>query len=110
MAANIGSGVSIILFTAPQGKFERVGGTSLGGNILYDVGSTFLGMCLKLLGIDDFEKLIEMAVVAGDTQGVDLLFKDYYSDEQGKLMIDGKERFVGISLAEVAQMTPEQAS
>jgi len=34
LAVNIGSGVSIILFSAPNGEFRRVGGTSLGGTLL----------------------------------------------------------------------------
>lgn len=31
ITVNIGSGVSIILFSRPHGDFKRVGGTSLGG-------------------------------------------------------------------------------
>ena len=34
LAVNIGSGVSIIKFSAPNGEFKRVGGTSLGGKII----------------------------------------------------------------------------
>ncbi len=35
LACNIGSGVSIIKFEAPNGQFQRVGGTSLGGSAGY---------------------------------------------------------------------------
>lgn len=34
LTVNIGSGVSIILFSRPHGEFVRVGGTSLGGTSL----------------------------------------------------------------------------
>jgi len=65
-------------------------------------------MCNRLIGIDDFESLIEMAVKAGDTSGVDLLFKDYYALEQHQKQSKEKDDFVCISLANIAQMTPEQ--
>lgn len=100
LAVNIGSGVSIIRFAAPTGQFERVGGTSLGG-------STFLGLCRKLVGVDDFEKLIEMAERCSNTEGIDLLFKDYFADAK---VNKEKEMYVCISLANIARMSPEDVS
>lgn len=73
-------------------------------------GSTFLGLCNKLIGVDDFEKLISMAVEAKDTAGVDLLFKDYYASDDRESIRKDTEKFVCISLANVAQMTPEQVA
>ena len=60
------------------------------------------------MGVDDFEKLISMAVEAKDTEGVDLLFKDYYAADDREKITKATEKFVCISLADVAQMTPEQ--
>lgn len=66
-----------------------------------------MGLCNRLLGTEDFNQLIAMAVDAGDTEGVDLLFKDYYADEK---LTKEKEKFVCISLASIAQMTQEELS
>ena len=63
-----------------------------------------MGLCNKLVGVNDFDQLINMAIDAKDTQGVDLLFKDYYAEEK---VTKVKEKFVCISLASVAQMTTE---
>lgn len=50
---NIGSGVSIIKFDDVD-RYERVGGTSLGGGM-------FLGLCNTLTGIKDYDLLIQMS-------------------------------------------------
>lgn len=61
LIVNIGSGVSFISMT--ESSYKRVGGTPLGG-------STFLGLCRKLIGIDDFDTLIELTE-AGNESNVD---------------------------------------
>ena len=64
-----------------------------------------MGLCNRLLGTEDFNQLIAMAVDAGDTSGVDLLFKDYYAEDK---LTKEKEKFVCITLASVAQMSQEE--
>ena len=51
IVANIGSGVSIIHFSKDK-TFKRIGGTCLGG-------STFIGLCNKILNINSFDELLE---------------------------------------------------
>lgn len=77
---------------------------------LCDQGSTFLGLCNRLIGVDDFEKLVSMAIEAKDTEGVDLLFKDYFASDDRETIPKATEKYVCISLANIAQMTPEQVA
>lgn len=51
-----------------------------------------------------------MAVEAGDTDGIDLLFKDYYASDDREKISKETEKYVCISMANVAQMTPEQVA
>ena len=63
---NIGSGVSIIKFDDID-KYERVGGTSLGGGM-------FLGLCNAITGIKDYDLLLQMSKRGVNTN--DLLISD----------------------------------
>ena len=82
LIVNIGSGVSFISMT--EDSYKRVGGTPLGG-------STFLGLCQKLIGVDDFDTLIELTE-AGNEVNVDLMFEDFSKKhlEKSSLYKDGR--------------------
>lgn len=69
LLVNIGSGVSIICIHG-NGKWERVGGTAMGGG-------TFWGLGRLLTGVANFDELLAMAE-AGSREGVDTLVKDIY--------------------------------
>lgn len=53
-------------------NFERVGGTMIGGG-------TLIGLSNLLTGINDFDKIIELAQ-AGSNANVDMLVSDIYGD------------------------------
>ena len=74
LLVNIGSGVSMIKVSGPN-KFERVGGTSLGGG-------TFWGILSLLTGARTFDQMLSMAE-AGDNAGVDMLVGDIYGTGYG---------------------------
>lgn len=67
ISANIGSGVSILKVSSPY-KYERVGGTLMGGG-------TLIGLSKLIFGIDDFEEILKLAS-KGKCQNVDLTKKD----------------------------------
>eukprot|EP01018_Ginkgo_biloba_P034746 Gb_24820 [translate_table: standard] len=105
LVVNIGSGVSILRVDSPD-KFERVGGTSLGG-------STFLGLASALTGCNSsFEEAVSLAI-RGDSTQIDMLVGDIYGGDYkemglaattvassfGKLVEPGKR--------DVAMQTPE---
>ncbi|GLJ42380.1 hypothetical protein SUGI_0877790 [Cryptomeria japonica] len=72
LVVNIGSGVSILRVDSPD-KFQRVGGTSLGG-------STFLGLTSALTGCNSFEEAVNLAV-RGDSTQIDMLVGDIYGGD-----------------------------
>ena len=53
ISANIGSGVSFLKVTSPY-KYERVGGTLMGGG-------TLIGFSKLIIGIDNYDKILELA-------------------------------------------------
>lgn len=69
LLVNIGSGVSILRFDSDD-KYERIGGTPIGGG-------TFLGMCNMMIGVNNFDELLAMAK-KGQSGNADLLIKDIY--------------------------------
>ncbi|KAL5728908.1 pantothenate kinase [Ranunculus cassubicifolius] len=69
LLVNIGSGVSIIKVDG-DGKYERVGGSSIGGG-------TFVGLGKYLTKLDSFDELLE-ASLRGDNKNVDMLVGDIY--------------------------------
>eukprot|EP00924_Labyrinthula_sp_SR-Ha-C_P011989 snap_masked-scaffold_26-processed-gene-1.12-mRNA-1 protein AED:0.02 eAED:0.02 QI:391/1/1/1/0.5/0.33/3/452/249 len=72
IVVNIGSGVSI-LHIKKNGKYDRVGGSSLGG-------STFLGLVSLLTGVDNFNDALDLAA-NGDSAKVDMLVRDIYGEK-----------------------------
>ncbi|KAJ7558007.1 hypothetical protein O6H91_04G021000 [Diphasiastrum complanatum] len=72
LVVNIGSGVSILRVDSTD-KFERVGGTSLGG-------STFLGLVAALTGCNSFEEAMHLAR-EGDSTQIDMLVGDIYGGD-----------------------------
>ncbi|EER24482.1 hypothetical protein D8B26_005193 [Coccidioides posadasii str. Silveira] len=76
LLVNIGSGVSMVKVSAPR-RFERVGGTSLGGG-------TFWGLMSLLTGARTFDEMLAMAEL-GDNSGVDMLVGDIYGTDYTKI-------------------------
>ncbi|KAF2398469.1 fumble-domain-containing protein [Trichodelitschia bisporula] len=76
LLVNIGSGVSMLKVSAPR-KYERVGGTSLGGGTLW-------GILSLLTGARDFSEMLSMAE-RGDNTAVDMLVGDIYGSDYGKI-------------------------
>eukprot|EP01127_Copromyxa_protea_P023356 TRINITY_DN8712_c0_g1_i1.p1 TRINITY_DN8712_c0_g1~~TRINITY_DN8712_c0_g1_i1.p1 ORF type:complete len:362 (-),score=76.69 TRINITY_DN8712_c0_g1_i1:54-1139(-) len=78
MIANMGTGISIIKITGPEGKdYERVSGSSIGGG-------TFWGLSSLLTETSDFSALRKMTP-EGNSSDVDLLVGDIYGDQVDKL-------------------------
>lgn len=75
ISVNIGSGVSILKVCSPT-KFERVGGTLMGGG-------TLIGLSKLIIGIDSYTQILELAS-KGNYQNVDLTVKDIYQGETEK--------------------------
>jgi type II pantothenate kinase len=67
ISANIGSGVSFLKVTSPF-KYERVGGTLMGGG-------TLIGVSKLILGIDNYDEILELAN-KGNSENVDLTLND----------------------------------
>ncbi len=67
ISANIGSGVSILKVSCPY-KYERIGGTLMGGG-------TLIGLSKLIFGIDNFEEILQLAS-KGKYENVDLTKKD----------------------------------
>lgn len=76
LLVNIGSGVSILRVES-ENKYERVGGTSLGGG-------TFWGLCHLLTGETDFDSMLKLSE-KGDAKNVDLLVGDIYGQDYSKI-------------------------
>ena len=72
ISANIGSGVSILKITSD--KYERVGGTLMGGG-------TLVGLSKLIIGIDDFDAIVELAT-KGNNENVDLTKKDLLKENE----------------------------
>ncbi|CAB3407485.1 unnamed protein product [Caenorhabditis bovis] len=81
LLVNIGTGISILKVDSPE-KYERVGGSSMGGG-------TFLGLGSLLTPAKSFDELLELAS-RGDHRNVDKLVCDIYggSYEELKLKAD----------------------
>jgi len=69
LLVNIGSGVSMIKVSGPQ-RFERIGGSSLGGGTLW-------GLLSLLTPAKSFDEMLGMAE-RGDNTNVDMLVGDIY--------------------------------
>lgn len=80
LIVNIGSGVSMIKVES-ENKFERVGGTSMGGG-------TFWGLGSLLTSAKGFDELLELAT-KGHHQNVDMLVKDIYGGAYDALKLPG---------------------
>ncbi|EPS36778.1 hypothetical protein H072_9597 [Dactylellina haptotyla CBS 200.50] len=76
LLVNIGSGVSMIKVSGPQ-KFERIGGTSLGGGTLW-------GLLSLLTGARSFDEMLKLAD-RGDNTTVDMLVGDIYGTDYGRI-------------------------
>ncbi|KAL5701515.1 pantothenate kinase [Ranunculus cassubicifolius] len=76
LLVNIGSGVSVIKVDG-VGKYERVGGTSIGGG-------TFCGLGRLLTKCKSFDELLE-ASRGGDNKNVDMLVGDIYGRDYAKI-------------------------
>jgi len=76
LLVNIGSGVSFLKVSGPR-KYERVGGTSLGGGTLW-------GLLTLLTGARTFDEMLELAS-QGDNSKVDMLVGDIYGTDYGKI-------------------------
>ncbi|KAM9972371.1 hypothetical protein ACTFIW_007430 [Dictyostelium discoideum] len=76
LLVNIGSGVSIIK-VENEISFQRVDGTSLGGD-------TFWGLCSLLTGVSDYDEMLEMTK-NGQSNHVDLVVSDIYGTDYTKI-------------------------
>ncbi|KAL9024685.1 MAG: hypothetical protein Q9196_006333 [Gyalolechia fulgens] len=93
LLVNIGSGVSMIK-VSDQSKFERIGGTSLGGGTLW-------GLLSLLTGARTFDDMLRMAE-AGDNGAVDMLVGDIYGADYGKIGL--KSTTIASSFGKVFKM------
>lgn len=75
LVVNIGSGVSILAVHS-RTKYERIGGTSIGG-------ATFLGLCCLLTGCQSYDEAIDLAS-RGDNTPVDKLVGDIYGGDYNR--------------------------
>jgi type II pantothenate kinase len=92
LLVNIGSGVSMIKVEGPS-RFQRIGGTSLGGGTLW-------GLLSLLTGARTFDDMLAMAD-AGDNSTVDLLVGDIYGQGMGYDKIGLSERTIASSFGKV---------
>lgn len=76
LMVNIGSGVSMVKVTGPN-KFERIGGSSLGGGTLW-------GLLSLLTNAKSYDDMLEMAG-RGDNTNVDMLVGDIYGGEYSRI-------------------------
>ena len=72
ITSNIGSGVSILKVSSGE-KYERVGGTLMGGG-------TLIGLSKLIIGIDDYDKILELAS-RGNYENVDITKKDLIKEK-----------------------------
>ncbi|MCJ1473451.1 hypothetical protein MMC13_002102 [Lambiella insularis] len=76
LLVNIGSGVSMIKVSGPK-KYQRLGGTSLGGGTLW-------GLLSLLTGARTFDEMLAMAD-RGDNAAVDMSVGDIFGTDCGKV-------------------------
>ena len=93
ISANVGSGVSILKVSSVE-KYERVGGTLMGGG-------TLIGLSKLMTGIDDYDQILELAS-KGNCENVDLTKKDFLKENE-KL----EENYIISSLGKVHQYVLE---
>lgn len=96
LLVNIGSGVSFLKVSGPR-KYERVGGTSLGGGTLW-------GLLSLLTGARTFDEMLDMAS-RGDNSKVDMLVGDIYGTDYGKIGL--KSTTIASSFGKVFRMKRE---
>lgn len=96
MLVNIGSGVSILKVSGPR-KYERVGGTSLGGGTLW-------GLLSLLTPAESFDDMLDMAA-QGDNAKVDMLVGDIYGTDYSKIGL--KSTAIASSFGKVFRMKRE---
>lgn len=99
MLVNIGSGVSMLKVSGPH-KYERVGGTSLGGGTLW-------GLLSLLTGARSFDEMLDLAS-HGDNARVDMLVGDIYGTDYGKIGL--KATAIASSFGKVFRMKHEAES
>lgn len=96
LLVNIGSGVSFLKVSGPR-KYERVGGTSLGGGTLW-------GLLSLLTGARSFDEMLDNAA-HGDNANVDMLVGDIYGGDYGKIGL--KTTTIASSFGKVFRMKRE---
>ena len=75
LTVNIGTGVSIIRVGSPDPKdIKRMSGTIMGGG-------TLIGLAISLLGVDNYNDILELAK-KGDHTKVDLTVSDIYGNNE----------------------------
>lgn len=99
LLVNIGSGVSFLKVSGPR-KYERVGGTSLGGGTLW-------GLLSLLTGARTFDEMLELAS-NGDNSKVDMLVGDIYGTDYGKIGL--KSTTIASSFGKVFRMKRQAES
>lgn len=92
LLVNIGSGVSMVKVSGPS-RYQRIGGTSLGGGTLW-------GLLSLLTGAGSFDDMLAMSE-KGDNSTVDLLVGDIYGDGMGYEKIGLSERTIASSFGKV---------
>lgn len=93
LLVNIGSGVSMIKVSGPK-RYERIGGTSLGGGTLW-------GLLSLLTGARTFDEMLGMAE-KGNNSAVDMLVGDIYGTDYGKIGL--KSSTIASSFGKVFKM------
>ena len=96
LLVNIGSGVSLVKVSGPK-RFERIGGTSLGGGTLW-------GLLSLLTGARTFDEMLQLAE-KGDNRNVDMLVGDIYGMDYGKVGL--KSSTIASSFGKVFKMKRE---
>ncbi|PSR85729.1 fumble-domain-containing protein [Coniella lustricola] len=99
LLVNIGSGVSFLKVSGPR-KYERVGGTSLGGGTLW-------GLLSLLTGARTFDEMLDNAA-QGDNSNVDMLVGDIYGMGYGKIGL--KSTTIASSFGKVFRIRREAES
>lgn len=98
LLVNIGSGVSMIKVEG-VGRYQRIGGTSLGGGTLW-------GLLSLLTGARTFDEMLAMSE-RGDNSAVDLLVGDIYGAGMGYEKIGLSERTIASSFGKVFKLKRE---
>ncbi|KAH8838285.1 hypothetical protein MCOR27_005774 [Pyricularia oryzae] len=99
LLVNIGSGVSFLKVEGPR-KYQRVGGTSLGGGTLW-------GLLSLLTGARSFDEMLDLAS-KGDNSRVDMLVGDIYGTDYGKIGL--KSSTIASSFGKVFRMKRQAES